>query len=232
MEEPNQTFNFWGGSYYNLDKEDWWKIMAANGGPETVFPKARVIVDVREGRCSLEEARKRTVDDAIQSLLNFGIVGALIFGILYGYVIGGLEHSDNAISFFGSGGVAVLSFIYYIFTFISFFAAILLVIVSVVYYKHLTVFMYKVEMQYEFLQTFRCLVITTNLCQCSLVATSLAIPFAVPVTAGPVAGLICLILSLVVFYIIGFKILATLDLGGIAFAMMNLRNDFTAKKLL
>jgi hypothetical protein len=79
--------------------------------------------------------------------------------------------------------------------------------------------MYKPEMQYEFLQKFRCLGITTNLCQTSLIFTFLAIPLSVPVTVGPVAGVICLILSLIVFAILQLGVFASLDFDDIAFAM-------------
>jgi hypothetical protein len=76
---PN--LRFLGGNFYNLDKLEWWSVMIRPyGGPETVFPKARMVADVRDGKSTLKEARKRFVGDAVQALLYFGMV---VFGILY-----------------------------------------------------------------------------------------------------------------------------------------------------
>eukprot|EP01033_Poteriospumella_lacustris_P006167 gene6167-4428_t len=146
-----------------------------------------------------ESSSKALIDGYLNLLVNFGVIGALIFSTMFGFTITDFDLSTTSKLFFGRSVTLGLKYMFLLLVNLSVMLSMFLILSSLQLYKYLGFFMPNEEAQLEWTRTTP---ITSSVIQTNLVVyvTIVAIPFGAASAISPIAGLIstvCLLLMLV-----------------------------------
>lgn len=141
---------------------------------------------------------KALIDGYLNLLVNFGVIGALIFSTMFGFTISDFEISTTSVAFFGKALTLGWKYMFLVLVNLSVMLSMFLILSSLQLYKYLGFFMPNEEAQLEWT---RVTPITSSVIQTNLViyVTLVAIPFGAAAAISPIAGLIstiCLLLIL------------------------------------
>ena len=84
------------------------------------------------------ESGTQIIEQTLDFFINSGVVGALIFGVLFSYVMGPLPISETSEEYFGAHTIDILIIFYYIFVYTALFIAIWIVFSTIHSYLHLS----------------------------------------------------------------------------------------------
>lgn len=140
---------------------------------------------------------KENIQSYLNLLVNVSVTGALIFAVLFGFVVNDLSPSQESIDFFGDTTVRVFKYLFLICVNISVFCSLFMIFLAVSFYKHLGFWMPDIQAQTEWMKQVS---ITPPIVICAAVvhAAGIAMPFGAAVAISPIAGLIssCLLIAL------------------------------------
>jgi hypothetical protein len=138
-----------------------------------------------------EDKYRDMVDQALNLMVNSGVVGALIFSVLYGILFTYPESSDS-LKFFGYYGFWTVFYIYYTFILAALVNSMALIYHSARMYLHLSMWMPTLELKVWYITKIS-LVPIIEMSMSSVVFSGLAIPFGVAVFVTPLASLFAII---------------------------------------
>ena len=175
------------------------------GGAEAISLKLQHVLLDLDGDGNLSddeiiqsiEEQKKNVDQALNLLINCGVVAALIFSVLYNTVLSPLSASDTSIEFFGDEGITALEVLYEISVISALGFSICNIYCSVRYYLYLSVWMPTIDMQAWFLSERSTVPITFQV-NISIILTSIAVIFGIAVNNNPRSGFIALLVFVIV----------------------------------
>lgn len=148
-----------------------------------------------------EEEAKAVVEGYLNLLVNFGVIGALFFSVLFSWVISDLPVADESAAFFGDYIVRIFKYVFYVCINISVVLSIYIISRSVALYKHLGFWMPDIQAQLAWIQKIS---ITSTILYSLAVLNSaaIAIPFGAAVSISPIAGLISAISVVTMFILV------------------------------
>ena len=169
---PNYSLPFWLYSVTTL------------GGVGQISLKLKnVAMDIDENGAVTEEefesnaeAQKVVIDQSLSLLGTLGVVGALIFSVLYSTVLSPLDPSDVSTNYFSAHTLTAFTYVYYACVYFALGKAFSIICQSVILYLKISVWMPNLELKMWFLSDVS-LTPVVHSAMVSLILASLAIPF-------------------------------------------------------
>ena len=177
---------------------DAYTYLALLGGPEKVsFMVQEFKLDEDgDGDISPEEMEAHTEDcdrlisQALDFLINSGVVGALLLSVLFPQVFIPLVPSDDSLQFFGDTTVMTFYYFYVVNMYFSLFCSIWITFMTIHYYLHITIWMPTTELKMWYVTDLNVMpgvVFVTHAC---VISSALALPFGICVGISSEAAII------------------------------------------
>lgn len=191
---------------------DAYTYLALLGGPEKVsFMVSEYEVDADgDGNITEEEMQEkeehclRLVEQALNFLINSGVVGALLLSVLFPQVLIPLVPSDDSLQFFGDSYIMGFYYTYVFFMYFGLFCSIWITFMTIHYYLHITIWMPTTELKMWYVTELNVLPGVVFLTHACVVASAIALPFGICVGISSEAAFIAAAGCLVMFgYILG-----------------------------
>lgn len=164
-------------------------IAASNSAPE-------------DREATLNEFYSGLVDSYQNMLINYGVIGALIFSVVFGYVAEGVDVSDDSLDFFGYEAMYTFQHVFYFLIYVCIVLSLAILFQSMVQYKQLMFWMPDITSKMTWIKHFSLLQIVA-MGESVQTIVVLAIPFGGVLAVSPLAGLLGL-LAVFAFSIFGF----------------------------
>lgn len=140
-----------------------------------------------------KEKSENIISKSLDFSTNTGIVGALLFSVLFTSVSSPLSACDSSYQYFGDTGINVLSGFYYICIIISLLISLGLILNFVVQYIYVSSWMPTDEIKLWYLREKSPLVVMGVSSIYCIIFVALSIPCAVAVNIGPGYGLVAML---------------------------------------
>jgi hypothetical protein len=140
------------------------------------------------------DLQKELIENSLTLLGTLGVVGALIFSVLYSTVLSPLIASEESSNYFSEYQITAFSYVYYICVYLALTRSFTTIFQSVILYLKLSTWMPNVEMKMWFIARKSLTPVVNNAMFC-LISSSIAIPFGIAVNVSPGAALIALVLE-------------------------------------
>lgn len=183
---------------------DAYTYLALLGGPEKIsFMVQEFKLDEDgDGDISPEEMAAhqddcdRLVSQALDFLINSGVVGALLLSVLFPQVFIPLIPSDDSLQFFGDTTVMTFYYFYVTNMYLSLFCSLWITYMTLHYYLHITIWMPTTELKMWYVTDLNVMpgvVFVTHVC---VISSALALPFGICVgissEAAVISGIWCI----------------------------------------
>ena len=181
-----------------------------------------------------EDYALRQVEQTLNFLINSGVVGALLFSVLFPVALTPLVPSDESVTFFGDRAIFGMLMTYFFFIYSSLFFSIWITFVTIHYYLHISIWMPTLELKLWYLTTLNILPSIVSITFGCILASSFSLPFGIAVTVTPMAGLISLGMDLIMLAALAYKIFSPAGGDAVIVKEMHtrLQTMFVKKKML
>jgi hypothetical protein len=151
---------------------------------------------------------KAAVDGYLALLTNAGIIGTLVFAVLFTFIISDFELAEVSIRYFGLETAKIFKYIFIAGVNLAVFASLFMITTAVTLYKHLGFWMPDLQSQLEWIHHIS---VTPIVLACGFVVNccTLSIPFGAAAGISPVAGLFSL--ACVALFFIGYRFLTYIE---------------------
>lgn len=177
---------------------DAYTYLALLGGPEKVsFMVQEFKLDEDgDGDISAEEMEAheedcdRLISQALDFLINSGVVGALLLSVLFPQVFIPLVPSDDSLQFFGDTTIMTFYYFYVVNMYFSLFCSIWITFMTIHYYLHITIWMPTTELKMWYVTDLNVMpgvVFVTHAC---VISSALALPFGICVGISSEAAIV------------------------------------------
>lgn len=160
----------------------------------------------QDREANLAEFSQALVDNYQNMLINYGVIGALIFSIVFGLAADNIDTAGASEEFFGSIGSYVLKHIFYFLIYACIVVSLCILFQSMIQYKQLMFWMPDMPSKMKWINKFSLLqlVFLGQIIQLLVVS---AIPFGAAVAISPLAGLFGVIAVLLFAGFVGMNLL-------------------------
>lgn len=185
---------------------DAYTYMALLGGPEKVsfLVQEYMLDEDGDGDISPEEMEtneercKTLISQALDFLINSGVVGALLLSVLFPQVFVPLIPSDDSLQFFGDTTIMTFYYFYVVNMYFSLFCSIWITFMTIHYYLHITIWMPTTELKMWYVTELNVMPGVVFLTHACIISSALALPFGICVgissEAAIVSGIICIMM--------------------------------------
>ena len=195
---PNPPFEY---TVSGVKLCDAYTYLALLGGPEKVsFMVSEFEVDADgDGNITEEEMEEkeehclRLVEQALNFLINSGVVGALLLSVLFPQVLIPLVPSDDSLQFFGDSTIMGFYYTYLVCMYFGLFCSIWITFMTIHYYLHITIWMPTTELKMWYVTELNVLPGVVFLTHACVVASGIALPFGICVGISSEAAIVAAI---------------------------------------
>ena len=152
-------------------------------------------VQSEERASKLDEFNENMIESYQNMLVNYGVIGALIFSIVFGLAVADFDINDSSIELFGRDGACIIKHFYFALIFFCVLLSLCIIYQSMLQYKQLVFWMPDQAAKMRWIHTFSLvqIVLLGEIIQSVIIIT---IPVGAAVAISPVAGLLGLVTML------------------------------------